>query len=35
MKHVFIGHGDSDKQASFNPFSRVYDEVWVAGAAAS
>jgi len=34
MKHVFIGHGDSDKQASFNPFSRVYDEVWVAGTAA-
>lgn len=34
IKHVFIGHGDSDKQASFNPFSRVYDEVWVAGPAA-
>jgi hypothetical protein len=34
MKHVFIGHGDSDKQASSNPFSRVYDEVWVASAAA-
>jgi len=34
MRHVFIGHGDSDKQASFNPFSRVYDEVWVAGTAA-
>ncbi len=30
---VFIGHGDSDKGASFNPFSRVYDEIWVAGAA--
>jgi hypothetical protein len=29
--HVFVGHGDSDKTASFNPFSKVYDEVWVAG----
>lgn len=33
MKHVFIGHGDSDKLASVNPFSKVYDEVWVAGRA--
>jgi len=32
-KHVFIGHGDSDKVASANPASRVYDEVWVAGRA--
>jgi len=32
-RHVFIGHGDSDKMASANPFSRVYDEVWVAGRA--
>ncbi|WP_354642679.1 hypothetical protein [Kitasatospora camelliae] len=31
--HVFIGHGDSDKLASVNPFSKVYDEVWVAGRA--
>ncbi|HTR69643.1 MAG TPA: CDP-glycerol glycerophosphotransferase family protein [Mycobacteriales bacterium] len=31
--HVFIGHGDSDKTASFNPFSRVYTQVWVAGEA--
>lgn len=30
---VFIGHGDSDKTASFNPFTKVYDEVWVAGEA--
>ncbi len=30
---VFIGHGDSDKAASFSPFSKVYDEVWVAGPA--
>ena len=33
MKHVFVGHGDSDKQASVNPYSKVYDEVWVAGPA--
>ena len=32
-KHVFVGHGDSDKQASVNPYSKVYDEVWVAGLA--
>ena len=31
--HVFIGHGDSDKTASFNPFTKVYNEVWVAGRA--
>ena len=30
---AFIGHGDSDKTASFNPYSKVYDEVWVVGAA--
>ncbi|HVY10144.1 MAG TPA: CDP-glycerol glycerophosphotransferase family protein [Mycobacteriales bacterium] len=28
---VFIGHGDSDKPDSANPYARVYDEVWVAG----
>lgn len=33
MKHVFIGHGDSDKIASINPYSKVYDEVWTAGRA--
>jgi hypothetical protein len=33
VRSVFIGHGDSDKGASFNPYSRVYDEIWVAGAA--
>lgn len=33
IKHVFIGHGDSDKVASINPFSKVYDEVWTAGRA--
>ncbi|QXE36852.1 hypothetical protein KQY30_24185 [Streptomyces sp. GMY02] len=33
MRHVFIGHGDSDKLASVNPFSKAYDEVWTAGRA--
>ncbi|WP_068758358.1 glycerophosphotransferase [Thermobifida cellulosilytica] len=33
IKHVFIGHGDSDKIASVNPYSKVYDEVWTAGQA--
>jgi hypothetical protein len=33
MKSAFIGHGDSDKTASFNPATKVYDEVWVAGEA--
>ncbi len=31
IKHVFIGHGDSDKSASAHKFFRVYDENWVAG----
>lgn len=30
-RSVFVGHGDSDKTSSYSPFSRVYDEVWVAG----
>lgn len=33
VTHVFIGHGDSDKTASFNPFSKVYTQIWVAGPA--
>lgn len=28
---VFVGHGESDKPDSANPYARVYDEVWVAG----
>ncbi|MQS06443.1 hypothetical protein [Streptomyces alkaliphilus] len=32
-QHVFIGHGDSDKLASSNRVSRVFDEIWVAGRA--
>jgi hypothetical protein len=31
VRHIFIGHGDSDKAASANPFSKVYTEIWVAG----
>ncbi|MFD6585639.1 hypothetical protein ACFWED_02020 [Streptomyces anulatus] len=33
VKHVFIGHGDSDKLASSNRVSKVFDEIWVAGRA--
>ena len=33
IRSSFIGHGDSDKKASFNPYSRVYSQVWVAGPA--
>jgi hypothetical protein len=33
IRSAFVNHGDSDKPASFNPFARVYDEVWVAGPA--
>lgn len=28
---VFVGHGESDKSASTNPFNLVYDQIWVAG----
>ena len=33
IRHIFIGHGDSDKTASANKYFRVYDENWVAGEA--
>jgi hypothetical protein len=33
LKHIFIGHGDSDKTASAHKYFRVYDENWVAGQA--
>lgn len=33
IRTAFIIHGDSDKAASFNPYTRVYDEIWVAGEA--
>ncbi|MFI9718302.1 hypothetical protein ACIHFE_01405 [Streptomyces sp. NPDC052396] len=34
IKHAFINHGESDKLSSCNPYSKAYDEVWVAGPAA-
>jgi len=33
IKHIFIGHGDSDKTASAHKYFRVYDENWVASEA--
>ena len=33
IRHVFVGHGDSDKTASVNPYVKAYDEVWTAGRA--
>ncbi|ELS7695285.1 CDP-glycerol glycerophosphotransferase family protein [Campylobacter coli] len=33
IKHIFIGHGDSDKSSSAHKFFRAYDENWVAGEA--
>jgi CDP-Glycerol:Poly(glycerophosphate) glycerophosphotransferase len=33
LLQAFIGHGDSDKVSSFNPYSRVFDEIWVSGPA--
>jgi hypothetical protein len=33
IRSVFLGHGDSDKGASANPFARAYHEIWVAGPA--
>jgi hypothetical protein len=33
IRSTFIGHGDSDKSASANPYSKAYDEIWVAGPA--
>lgn len=34
VRHVFVGHGDSDKAVTTNPFLKAYDEVWVSGPAA-
>jgi hypothetical protein len=31
VRSVFVGHGDSDKPDSVNPFARVYEQIWVAG----
>ncbi len=32
-RHVFLGHGDSDKHASMNRLFKAYDEIFVAGQA--
>jgi hypothetical protein len=34
IKHAFTNHGESDKLSSCNPYSKAYDELWVAGPAA-
>src|SRR5699024_55331 len=33
VRHIFLGHGDSEKRASCNPFFTLYDEIWTAGQA--
>lgn len=33
LRHVFIGHGDSDKLSSANKVLRMFDEVWCSGQA--
>ncbi|MDQ1543121.1 MAG: hypothetical protein QOK08_759 [Actinomycetota bacterium] len=33
LLQIFIGHGDSDKVSSFNPYTRIFDEIWVSGPA--
>lgn len=33
LRTAFIGHGDSDKSGSSNPYARAYDQIWVAGQA--
>ncbi|MFY0406846.1 CDP-glycerol glycerophosphotransferase family protein [Solicola sp. PLA-1-18] len=33
VRSAFVGHGDSDKNASVNPYAKVYDELWTAGPA--
>src|SRR5699024_6249700 len=32
-RHIFLGHGDSEKAANCNKFFRSFDAVWVAGQA--
>ena len=35
VRHAFVGHGDSDKPVTLNPFLRAYTELWVAGPASA
>lgn len=34
VRHVYLGHGDSDKEISAHPVHRMYDAIFVAGQAA-
>ncbi|MFC7622007.1 CDP-glycerol glycerophosphotransferase family protein [Microlunatus sp. GCM10028923] len=34
LRHVYLGHGDSDKEASVHPTHRMFDRIFVAGPAA-
>ncbi len=34
MRHVYLGHGDSDKEASVHPTHAMFDQLFVAGPAA-
>lgn len=33
LTHIFLNHGDSDKISSFNPVTKMYDRIFVAGQA--
>jgi glycerophosphoryl diester phosphodiesterase len=33
LRHIFVGHGDSEKVASCHKYFRAYDEIWTAGRA--
>lgn len=33
LRHVFLGHGDSDKPSSWSAMSGIYDQIFVAGQA--
>ena len=35
IRHVFLGHGDSDKATSYAPSHAMYDQIFCAGAAAA
>ena len=35
LTHIFLGHGDSDKPTSYNPTHAMYDQIFVAGPAAT
>jgi hypothetical protein len=35
LTHIYIGHGDSEKPPSYNPTHALYDQIYVAGPAAT